>query len=82
MGFSNKGHRKVPGKTGWFRYTVYDNRTDELVILDGTAQECAKDMGLTMSSFYTAASRSGTDRWKKWTILKIFTDDLEMEEAE
>ena len=27
-------------------YTVYDNRTDMPIIIDGTAKECAKAMGI------------------------------------
>ena len=70
----------VPGQKGFYRYTVYNNKTDFPVIVDGTARECAKAMGLTISSFYSAVSRSGTEKYKKWHITKDFADDLEQEE--
>lgn len=46
-------------------YTVYDNKTDELVILDGTSTECAKAMGVTINTFYSylCKSKKGIIRW-------------------
>ena len=82
MAFRNTGHRKIPGKRGFYRYTVYNNRTDELVILDGTAQECARAMNLTIASFYSAVSRAESGQAKRWFILKEFADDIEREEED
>ena len=51
-------HRRV-------RYTVYDNKTDFPVIVCGTAEECARVMGVDMNTFYVnISSRKG-----RWTIL-------------
>lgn len=47
-------------------FTVYDNRTDFPVIVDGTAEEAAKAMGIDIGSFYTASS----GKVKRWVILK------------
>ena len=46
-------------------YTVYDNKTDELVILDGTSKECAEAMGVTLGTFhsYLCKSKQGIIRW-------------------
>lgn len=46
-------------------YTVWDRKTDELVILDGTSKECAKAMGITIQSFYSylCKSKKGIIRW-------------------
>lgn len=56
------------------RYTVYNNKTDFPVIVDGTAQECAKAMGMTIDSFYCALARfkrpRKTQRDLKWTFVK------------
>ena len=49
-------------------YTVYDNRTDELIILDGNAREAAAAMGVTFSSFYTIVTRTRKGILKKWAI--------------
>ena len=35
------------------RYSVYDRRTDQPVIIYATARECAAAMGLTEMSFYS-----------------------------
>ena len=46
-------------------YTVWNNKTDELVILDGTSKECAKAMGITIQSFYSylCKSKKGKTYW-------------------
>lgn len=46
-------------------YTVWNNKTDELVILDGTSKECAEAMGITIQSFYSylCKSKKGIIRW-------------------
>lgn len=49
-------------------YTVYDNRTDQLVILDGNAQQCADAMGITRQSFYSTFVLVKKGMLKKWHI--------------
>lgn len=46
-------------------YTVWNNKTDELVILDGTSKECAEAMGVTLDTFYSylCKSKKGVIRW-------------------
>ena len=44
-------------------YTVYDNKTDFPVIVDGTSEECARAMGITLSTFYKFISYKKTDKW-------------------
>lgn len=64
----NKWKRKYRQK-----YTVYDNRTDLPIITGGTADECAKAMGMTRQSFYSTRSRCVKPRKQKderWTIYK------------
>lgn len=65
-GGKNRGIRKVD--RGFHRYTVYDNRTDDLVILDGTAEECARLMKITVPSFYSAVTRARNGKVKRWHI--------------
>ncbi len=49
-------------------YTIYNNKTDMPVIIDGTARECAKAMGMTLSSFRSAVTHAKTGKVKKWHI--------------
>lgn len=73
-GGHNRGHRKVD--RGYFRYTVYRNGSDELVIQDGTAEECARAMGLTVASFYSAVSRAKSGSIKRWHIEAVPAETL------
>lgn len=59
------------------KYTVYNNYTDELVIVDGVAEECAAAMRITVGSFYCAVARTKhPEKYAKyrkdgkWTILR------------
>lgn len=59
------------------KYTVYNNYTDELVIIDGVAEECAAAMRITVGSFYCAITRMRNSKKyakyrkdEKWTILR------------
>ena len=70
-----KGHVKGTGTTSFCIYTVYDNRTDLPVIVDGDARAAAEAMGLTLGSFYSVVSRSDkSNAIKRWTIYKNFLD--------
>lgn len=57
-------------------YTVYDNKTDMPVIIDGTAKKCAKAMGMALSSFYSAVTHSKTGKIKRWYIESVGVADL------
>lgn len=59
MGRGNKMHN---------RYTVYNNDTDELIILDGTAEQCAELMGIRRQSFYSLINLFRKGKLKKWHI--------------
>jgi hypothetical protein len=50
-------------------YTVYDNKTDFPIIVDGTAKECCKVMNMTIDSFYSAVTLSRSHVIRRWTIL-------------
>ena len=49
------------------KYTVYDNKTDTLVVLCATSEECAAAMGVKIETFYRAVNNK---RWNRWTIIK------------
>lgn len=50
-------------------YSVWNNKTDELVILDGTVHECVAAMGLaSKASFYSHISREKNGEIRKWHI--------------
>lgn len=74
-----RGHRcgiRSPHRTrSFFLYTVYDNRTDEPVIIDGEARQCAEVMKLKLPSFYCAVTRARNMSIKRWTILTWYIDD-------
>lgn len=49
-----------------FLYTVWRNSDDRLMILDGTADECAQAMNIQRGTFYIYLSRGCGE----WTIVK------------
>ena len=49
-------------------YSVWNNYTDELIILDGTARQCADAMGISFKSFHSTRTRLKQGILKKWTI--------------
>lgn len=77
-----KNHKCGKDTSRFIVYTVYDNRTDFPVIIDGTADECAKAMSLTLSSFYTAVTRCGQGTNKHWEISKRYLDGKSVDELE
>ena len=59
-------------------YTVWRNSDDRLMILDGTADQCAAVMGITKHSFYRlVCTKAYGDRW---TIMKISSEQSKREE--
>lgn len=51
-----------------YLYSVWNNFTDELIILDGTARQCADAMGISFKSFHSLKTRMNQGKLKKWTI--------------
>ena len=49
-------------------YTVWNNNTDEIVIVDGTVKQCADAMGINLSSFHSIRTRTKQGKMHKWTI--------------
>ena len=71
----NKSHRKGKDTSSFVLYTVYDNRTDAPVIVDGEAKDAAKAMGVEFSSFYSIVSKVKAGKYKRWTVLTRFIDE-------
>lgn len=60
-------------------YVVYNNATDMPVFIDGTAEECAKAMGLkNEASFRQAYRRHRMGYETKWWIAESNPQDLEV----
>lgn len=67
-------HTKGENTRSFIVYTVWDNRTDKCVIVDGEARDCAKAMGLKMSSFYSTVTKVKNGIVGKWTIMARYCD--------
>ncbi len=50
-------------------YTVYDNKTDMPVVVDGTRKECEEAMGVTSESFHHYLWQNNTNQKCRWTIM-------------
>ena len=59
------------------RYSVYSKKSGLPVMINGTAEQCAAAMGVTIGSFYSTYSRltSGRATSGTWEIFQ--DDDLE-----
>lgn len=67
-----KNHSRKNSHNCFCLYTVYNEKDGGFpVIVDGTAKECAKAMGITLTVFYVYHSRPT----KKWYIEKRFIDE-------
>ena len=53
-----------------FLFSVWNNITDEVVVIDGNYIECSKAMGVSVKSFYTLVSKACRGKMKKWMIEK------------
>ena len=49
-------------------YTVYDAKTDD-VLASGNAKECAKQLNMALSSFYSAITKNNSGEHKKYVII-------------
>ena len=52
------------------RWTVYNNKTDMPVMIDGTVEECAKAMGVTVSYFHKCCYLTKRGQCRKWCIIE------------
>lgn len=57
-------------------YTVYLSKTDEIVAT-GIACDCAKQLGKTLSGFYSMVSKNELGKHKKYSFVKetVFLDN-------
>lgn len=70
-------HKKGKKTRAFIKYSVWDNKTDMPVIIDGEARECARAMDLTISSFYCTVTNVRKGIIKRWTIESHFCDEEE-----
>ena len=76
-----RGHRVVKGSRCFRRYTVYDNRTDFPIVVDGTADECARALNRSKGSFYCLVSRVHKGMNKRYAILSRMVDEEETDDG-
>ena len=50
-------------------YTLWDNKTDDIVA-NGTAEECAKNMDMSLTTFYSTVSRASHNQIQKYSVVK------------
>ena len=78
---TTKNHSKKNKFNCYCLYTVYDEKHDGLpIIIDGTAEECARLMGLTKRSFFIYVWRMKKGLLKKWFIESSYVDEGEEDE--
>ena len=63
-----------------YLYSIWRNEDDQLLILDGTSEQCCEILGIPKKTFYEELSRTG-GKGKKYTIQKIRYKDA-MRESE
>lgn len=49
-------------------YSIWNNKNDEVIIIDGTAKECAYALGTSEETFRSIAIKVKQGVIKKWTI--------------
>lgn len=74
---TTRGHTRKGKHSSFCMYSVYRNKTDTPIIIDGTAKECAAAMGVTLQSFYRTVSRQKKGRSQRVTVIWRFTDESE-----
>ena len=65
-----KRKRGRPKGTNNVVYTVYDNKTDEIVCFELLADEAAKTIGMTANTFRSTCVRTEKGINKRWTIVR------------
>jgi len=56
------------------RYSVYRREDDRLMILDGTAKECSRVLGINVNSFHGLLCK--TYRGNKWVIIRSDPEEI------
>lgn len=79
---ANRGHQATGPGRSFCLYTVYDNRTDFPLIIDGTADECAKVLRRSRNSFYCMVDRVRKGKNKRFTVLRRMVDEDDLNEYE
>lgn len=72
-----KGMRKKPAEPTTL-YSIWNNRDDSLIILDGTADKCSEMLGITKDAFYHIVCRGS----QNYTITKAKRCEIEREVEE
>lgn len=75
-----KGHRKGAAGRQYCIYSVYDNRTDYPLVIDASAEECAKALKRSVNSFYCLVSRVLKGRNKRYSVMRRFADEEDCED--
>ena len=78
----NENHRCGQETRNFCLYTVYNNKTDMPVVIDGNAAQCAAAMGMSINGFYKTVSYVRSGKNKKWHIERYFIDEMEKEEIQ
>ena len=77
-----KGQRKGANGRKFCMYSVYDNRTDFPIVIDATAEECARALKRSLNSFYCLVSRVLKGSNKRYTVLRRFVDEEDDDNVE
>ena len=72
---ANKGHRKGACGRQFCMYSVYDNKTDLPIVIDATAEECARILKRSVNSLYCLVCRVLKGEIKRYTVLRRFADE-------
>jgi len=68
------GHKKGKNTRRFCVYTVFDNRTDEVVVVDATAEVAAKAMNIAVNSFYGYVKRIQDGKNNRWYIERTYLE--------
>lgn len=77
---ANRGHKAIERSRIFCRYTVYDNKTDFPILVDCTAEECARVLKRSRNSFFCLVNRVRKGKNKRYTILRRMVDEEDIEE--
>ena len=72
---AQKGHRKGANCRSYCMYSIYDTKTDLPIVIDATAEECARVLKRSVDSFYCLVSRVRKGKNKRYEVLRRFIDE-------